>query len=77
MSVTAVEIVKKRTNALCHATVCRDGRCSLSLEDVPEPSVLISLEHEAAPVKADQARCDYASRIGIRTWIRFQRRISR
>ena len=59
MSVTAVEIVKKRTNALCHATVCRDGRCSLSLEDVPEPSVLISLEHEAAPVKADQARCDY------------------
>ena len=54
-----VETVRTKTDAQCHATTCRDGSCSLSLEDVPEPSVLISLEHEAAPVKAKQAHCDY------------------
>ena len=56
---SAVEIILKRTDRRCHATVCRDGSCSLSLEGAPAPSVLISLEHEAAPVEADQARCDY------------------
>ena len=59
MPVTAVETVRTKTNAQCHATTCRDGSCSLSLEDVPKPSVLINLEHEAAPVKKKQARCDY------------------
>ena len=54
-----VETVRTKTNAQCHATTCRDGSCSLSLEDVPEPSILISMEHEAAPVQAKQAHCDY------------------
>ena len=56
---SVVETVRTKTNAQCHATTCRDGKCSLSLEDVPEPSILISLEHEAAPVQARQAHCDY------------------
>lgn len=56
---TAVETVRTKTNAQCHATTCRDGSCSLSLEDVPKPSILINLEHEAAPVTRKQARCDY------------------
>lgn len=56
---TVVETVRTKTDAQCHATTCRDGSCSLSLKDVPEPSVLISLEHEAAPVQAKQAHCDY------------------
>ena len=56
---TVVETVRTKTDAQCHATTCRDGSCSLSLKDVPEPSVLISLEHEAAPVQANQAHCDY------------------
>ena len=56
---TVVETVRTRTNAQCHATTCRDGSCSLSLKGVPKPSVLISLEHEAAPVKERQTRCDY------------------
>ena len=56
---TAVETVRTKTNAQCHATTCRDGRCSLSLEDVPKPSILINLEHEAAPVRANQTHCDY------------------
>lgn len=59
MPVTVVETVRTKTNAQCHATTCRDGRCSLSLRGVPKPSVLISLEHEAAPVKREQTRCDY------------------
>lgn len=59
MPMTVVETVRTKTNAQCHATTCRDGRCSLSLEEVPKPSVLISLEHEAAPVQEEQAHCDY------------------
>ena len=59
MPVPVVETVRTKTDAQCHATTCRDGSCSLSLKDVPEPSILISLEHEAAPVQAKQAHCDY------------------
>lgn len=59
MPVTVVETVRTKTNAQCHATTCRDGRCSLSLDDIPKPSILISLEHETAPVKKGQAHCDY------------------
>lgn len=59
MPVTVVETVRTKTNAQCHSTTCRDGSCFLSLREVPKPSVLISLEHEAAPVKKKQARCDY------------------
>ncbi len=59
MPVPMVETVRTKTDAQCHATTCRDGKCSLSLKNVPEPSILISLEHEAAPVQARQAHCDY------------------
>lgn len=59
MSVSVVRTIRKRTDMRCHTTTCRDGSCSLSLEDVSEPWVLVSLEHKAAPVKADQAHCDY------------------
>ena len=56
---TVVKTVRTKTNAQCHATTCRDRSCSLSLEDMPKPSVLISLEHEAAPVQNNQEHCDY------------------
>lgn len=59
MPVTAVETVRTKTDEQCHATTCRDGRCSLLLDDIPEPSILISLEHEAAPVQNNQEHCDY------------------
>ena len=59
MPVPVVETVRTKTDAQCHATTCRDGSCSLSLKNVPKPSILISLEHEAAPVQARQAHCDY------------------
>ena len=59
MPTTVVETVRRKTDAQCHATRCRDGGCSLSLKDVPEPNVLISLEHLASPVNINQAHCDY------------------
>lgn len=59
MPATVVETVRQKTDVQCHATTCRDGRCSLSLDGVPKPNVLISLEHEAAPVGTNQAHCDY------------------
>ena len=57
--VSAVAAVRERTDEGCHATVCRDGGCSLSVANLPDPSVLISLEHEAAPVDRNQPHCDY------------------
>ena len=59
MPVTVVETVRRKTDSKCHATTCRDGNCSLLLHGVPEPSVLISLEHEAAPVAVGKPRSDY------------------
>ncbi len=59
MPATVVESVRRKTDPQCHAATCREGKCSLSLREVPEPNVLISLEHEAAPVEANQPRCDY------------------
>ena len=56
---TVVETVRTKTDPQCHATTCRDGRCALSLKDLPKPYVLISLEHEAAPVETRRAHCDY------------------
>lgn len=59
MPETAVETVRRKTDPQCHATTCRDGSCSLSLRGVPEPNVLISLEHETAPIAASEPRSDY------------------
>ena len=54
-----VDAVKSKTCPECHATRCSDSGCSLSLDGVPQPYVLISLEHQASPVKENQPHCDY------------------
>ena len=59
MPAMVVETVRRKTDPQCHATTCSDSGCSLSLKDVPKPNVLISLEHKAAPVRANQAHNDY------------------
>ena len=59
MPARVVETVRRETDPQCHATTCRDGNCSLSLHGVPEPNVLISLEHTAAPVAVGEPRSDY------------------
>lgn len=40
-------------------TTCRDGRCSLSLENAPRPMVVVDLEHETAPVNPGAPRPDF------------------
>ena len=59
MTSTAVTAVLEQTDPRCHATSCSDSGCSLSLAGAPQPSILISMEHPAAPVPAGQQRCDY------------------
>ena len=59
MPSNTVDAVKSKTDPKCQTKVCRDGRCSLSLNDAPQPYVLISLEHQASPVQQGEPRCDY------------------
>lgn len=56
---SAVEVVRNNTKEGCHTPICQDSGCSLSMENAPEPSVLLHLEHEAAPIGKDQAHCDF------------------
>lgn len=59
MPTTVVDTVRDNTDPGCHATRCRDGSCSLSLQGTPEPKILISLEHSAAPIDPNRPHCDY------------------
>ena len=56
---TAVEAVRRGTHDSCQVTACSDSGCSLSMGNAPEPRVLISLEHETAPVKPGKPHCDF------------------
>ena len=56
---TAVKAIMEGTDPRCHTSSCRDGRCTLSLENAPKPMALINLEHEAAPVDPDAPRSDF------------------
>ncbi len=59
MPATIVDAVRAGTDALCHDTRCRDGGCSLSLDQLPQPNVLINLEREASPASANKPHCDF------------------
>lgn len=54
-----VRAVREGTDKRCHVTACREPGCSLSLEKVPEPFLLLNLEHPAAPVARSAPRCDF------------------
>lgn len=56
---SSVEAVRKPTHDSCQVTACSDSGCSLSMEDAPEPRVLINLEHETAPVDPKRPHCDF------------------
>jgi len=56
---SAVRAIMEGTDPRCHTTSCRDGRCSLPLENAPKPMALINLEHEAAPVGHEEPRSDF------------------
>ncbi|MYC96947.1 MAG: hypothetical protein F4X14_18460 [Caldilineaceae bacterium SB0661_bin_32] len=56
---TAVKAIMEGTDPRCHTSSCRDGRCTLSMENAPKPMALINLEHEAASVDPDAPRSDF------------------
>ena len=47
MPATIVEAIKAKTDPLCQTDCCCDSGCHVSLNGVPEPFVLINLEHDA------------------------------
>ena len=49
MPATIVAAVKAKTEKLCQTDCCCDSGCGMSLEGIPEPYVLINLEHDSAP----------------------------
>ena len=59
MSTTAVDAIRDKTDPQCHADICEDSGCSLSMSGAPSPGALISLEHPAAPVEVGRPRCDF------------------
>ena len=59
VNLSAVKAIMEGTDPRCHTTTCRDGRCSLSLENAPKPMAVISLEHETAPVNPGAPRSDF------------------
>ena len=65
MSATIVEAVIAKTESLCQTNCCEDSGCCMSLQDIPEPYVLIYLEHDSAPRHRNHTRhrnhphCDF------------------
>ena len=65
MPATIVEAVRAKTKSLCQTDCCYDSGCCMSLEGIPEPYVLINLEHDSAPHHRDHSRhhnhphCDF------------------
>ena len=58
-SLSATQTVMAKTDTRCHATSCSDDGCSLSMEAVPAPYLLLNLEHPTAPVGEGAPRPDY------------------
>ena len=65
MPSTIVKTIKSKTNSLCQTDRCYDSGCCMSLQGIPEPYILINLEHEAAPRHRNHSRrrnhphCDF------------------
>ena len=59
MAATAVESLRKKTNEQCHASLCHDSDCWLTMENAPHPYVLLYLEHETSPVDKGRPHCDF------------------
>ena len=61
MPTTIVDDFKTATNGLDYAERCCDSRCSLSLNEEPEPYVLLPVDSAVSPPLevSDRQRCDY------------------
>ena len=71
MSATIVEAVRAKINPLCQTDCCNDSGCSISLQGIPEPYVLINLEHDNAPrhrnhsIHKNHPHCDFLLVAGV------------
>lgn len=54
-----IDAVKNKLHAGYQVTRCRKQNCSLGMRGAPEKHVLIDLDGDDAPVRRNQARCDY------------------
>ena len=54
-----VDAVKTKVHVDCQVTRCRKQGCSLGMKGAPAKYVLIDLDKDDAPVRHNQARCDY------------------
>ena len=43
----------------CLVTECREAGCKVPLTGLPNPHVVMSLEHSAAPIDSSKPHCDY------------------
>ena len=52
--------VQQKINGECLTRTCHRGRCSLGMNDVPEPFLLIDMDHDKAPMLSKGGKkCDY------------------
>ena len=58
-TVRAVEAVRSQTDNRCHASLCHDSGCWLTMENVPVPYVLVYLEHPNSPINRRSPHCDF------------------
>lgn len=56
---SVVEEVRRAVPEGCLSTRCRKEGCTVSMRGVPEPWLLIDLDHPQAPADLNETRCDY------------------
>ena len=55
-----VSQVKQNVDCECLVFTCRKSQCSLKLNDLPEPNLLIDMDHDKAPTSSQSGKkCDY------------------
>ena len=67
-----VDAVRDRVPKKCLVEKCDKNGCSVSLQDAPQPHLVIDLDRPNSLVRRNQTRCDYlfiADECGSRSWI--------
>ena len=58
MTVT-VQTIEAAFDAKCIVKRCKKGKCSLKLDGVPEPHVVVDFDKPGSPLGEQETRCDY------------------
>ena len=67
-----VDPVRQRVCEQCLVEECDKNGCSVSLDDAPQPYLVIDLDRPNSPVRQSQKRCDYlffADERSNRSWV--------